>query len=333
VLTDVPTPAEIRRTSRVITGFTWVLTGAVTAVSMSTAAPFIDAHSPGWGTGPVMAVATDGCFVLSLQSDSTLSRYGVAGGAWPRVFRWVTGLSTVWLNIGAAALAKDLVGVVVHLIPPLLLLLVAEAGPAYRRALARLARRADEETTPVPIDGTDGPLYTAPQAVHTTAPTPAPTAAVTPAEMPGSAVPVPASAEPGTPVSGPTAHPALTPSTTPHTPTAPAAADPAPQTLAGPAETLPARLVPTDTLTATDAVNTPALTDDSPEDADADEAEEIPGVARLSEADAAAVIEECWRLQVAQREAARRATRSPSFVAKVYKRLDAQHDQLTPTAS
>ncbi|MFD7985461.1 hypothetical protein ACFV4M_19100, partial [Kitasatospora indigofera] len=132
VPTEVPTQAQIDRTSRTISAFTWLLTGAVVTVSMSTAAPFIDAHSPGWGTGPIMALGTDGCFILSLQSDGTLARYGVSGGRWPAAFRWVTGLATVWLNIGAAALAKDLVGVVVHLIPPLLLLLVAEAGPAYR---------------------------------------------------------------------------------------------------------------------------------------------------------------------------------------------------------
>ncbi|WP_234443693.1 hypothetical protein [Streptomyces sp. NRRL B-24484] len=300
---------------------------------MSTAAPFIDAHSPGWGTGPVMAVATDGCFVLSLQSDSTLSRYGVAGGAWPRVFRWVTGLATVWLNIGAAALTKDVVGVVVHLIPPLLLLLVAEAGPAYRRSLAHLARRAAEEATPPPFDDGFGPLYTVPEPVLTPVPTPAPTMPAVAPVTPGSAAPAIVPAVSGGTVNSATVHPVLTPATSLHTPAPAAPAEPAPEAPAEPVGTAPTDSVNTDA----DAVNTPLLTEGDTEQAagadDSEDDEPDAGAVRLSEADAAAVIEKCWRHQVGQREAARRATRSPSFVAKVYKRLDSQHDQPVPAAA
>ncbi|WP_329588863.1 hypothetical protein OG195_12440 [Streptomyces sp. NBC_01362] len=142
VFTGAPSAREVARTGRVITVVTWLLTGAVVAVSMSTAAPFIDAHSEGYATGPLLALAVDGCFILGLQSDSTLARFGVAAGLWATAFRWVTGLSTVWLNVGDAALSRDMVGVVVHLIPPLLLLLVAEAGPAWRRAMGRALAEA-----------------------------------------------------------------------------------------------------------------------------------------------------------------------------------------------
>ncbi|MFH8518238.1 hypothetical protein ACH4CE_24745 [Streptomyces gelaticus] len=142
VFTGAPSAREVGRTGRVITVVTWLLTGAVVAVSMSTAAPFIDVHSEGYATGPLLALAVDGCFILGLQSDSTLARFGVKAGLWAAAFRWVTGLSTVWLNIGASALGQDLVGVVVHLIPPLLLLLVAEAGPAWRRAMGRALAEA-----------------------------------------------------------------------------------------------------------------------------------------------------------------------------------------------
>ncbi|MFD7986845.1 hypothetical protein ACFV4M_26165, partial [Kitasatospora indigofera] len=57
-------------------------------------------------------------------------------------------------------------------------------------------------------------------------------------------------------------------------------------------------------------------------DAEEDDREE-PALVRLGEAEAAAVIEECWREGISQREAARRATRAPSFVGRIYKRLDA----------
>ncbi|MER6302225.1 hypothetical protein ABT247_22060 [Kitasatospora sp. NPDC001539] len=325
VLTEVPTRAQIRRTSLVISVGTWVLTGAVVAVSMSTAAPFIDAHST-VGTGPVMAVAADGCFILSLQADSTLSRFGVSAGRWPALFRWVTGLATVWLNIGAAALAKDLVGVVIHLIPPLLLLLVAEAGPAYRRALARLARRSQPplRTRPATIPRAarqvvNVPLFTLPTAPFTPIPQAAPA-------LPSRPGPGGREALPGAGVNAVNTepvHPALTPvHPAPADPAEPVA-DPAPETVDDvidgpvyPDEPDPVNTPEPDVFTAEDEVNTPA------DEVNTDSREP----ARLDEAEAARVIEECWRDGVSQREAARRSTRSPAYVNQLYKRLNERQD-------
>ncbi|MER7579973.1 hypothetical protein [Kitasatospora sp. NPDC097691] len=326
MLTEVPTRTQIRRTSRVISAGTWVLTGAVVAVSMSTAAPFIDAHSTGYGTGPVMAVAGDGCFILSLQADSTLSRFGVKPGRWPAVFRWVTGLATVWLNIGAAALAKDLVGVVIHLIPPLLLLLVAEAGPAYRRSLARLARRSQPplRTRPATVPQAarqvvNVPLFTLPTAPFTLLPPPVATVPTGPAPDAREALP----AGPADKVNSEPVHPALTP-------VHPAAVDPA-EPIADPApepgdDVIDGPVYPD----GPDPVNTPEpepFTAEHEVNAHADQVNtDSPEPIRLDEAEAARVIEECWRDRVSQREAARRSTRSPAYVNIVYKRLNEQQD-------
>ncbi|MEV7934925.1 hypothetical protein AB0O82_02105 [Kitasatospora sp. NPDC088264] len=320
VLAEVPTPAQIRRTSLVISTGTWVLTGAVVAVSMSTAAPFIDAHSPGYGTGPIMAVAGDGCFILSLQADSTLARFGVSAGRWPALFRWVTGLATVWLNIGAAALAKDLVGVVIHLIPPLLLLLVAEAGPAYRRALARIAKRPQPplRTRPATIPQAarqvvNTPLFTLPQAPFTPAPQPTATLPPNPGIEAREALP----AGPAEAVNTETVHPALTPVHPASVDTAEPAADPADDVVDGPVYPVgpdPVNTPEPEPFTAEHEVNT---------DADAvNTATQEPD--RLDGAEAARVIEQCWRDRVSQREAARRSTRSPAYVSAVYKRLSEQ---------
>lgn len=322
VLTEVPTEAQIRRTSRVISAGTWVLTGAVVAVSMSTAAPFIDAHSPGYGTGPIMAVASDGCFILSLQSDSVLSRFGVKPGAWPAAFRWVTGLATVWLNIGAAALESDLVGVVIHLIPPLLLLLVAEAGPAYRRALARLANRARPplHTRPATIPQAARQVVNIPLFTLPTAPfTPAPQAAVPlpPGSAPGAWEALPAGG--ANAVNTEPVHPALTPvhpapadATEPLASPAPDAAEDVVDGPVYPAGPGPVNTPEPEPFTADAEVNT------DPEDDDREE----PAAVRLDEAEAARVIEQCWRDRVSQREAARRSTRSPAYVSRLYKRFN-----------
>ncbi|MFD7448279.1 hypothetical protein [Kitasatospora sp. NPDC059827] len=325
VLTEVPTPAQIRRTSLVISIGTWVLTGAVVAVSMSTAAPFIAAHSPGYGTGPVMAIATDGCFILSLQSDSTLARFGVSGGHWPAAFRWVTGLATVWLNIGAAALVGDLVGVVIHLIPPLLLLLVAEAGPAYRRALARLAQRPQPplRTRPATVppaarQAVNTPLFTLPQAPFTPAPRPAATLPPDPGAEPREAV----AAGPAQAVNTEPVHPALTTVHPAPADTAEPIAAPAPEVaddvIDGPVYPDGPDVVNTpepEAFTAEDEVNTPS------DEVNTDPREPV----RLDEAEAARVIEQCWRDGVSQRQAAQRSTRAASYVNVVYKRLNEQY--------
>lgn len=60
--------------------------------------------------------------------------------------------------------------------------------------------------------------------------------------------------------------------------------------------------------------------------------DEVTTDARLDEDEAARVIEECWREGVSQREAARRATRVQSYVGRVYRRLDQQH-QAQPMTS
>ncbi|WP_449487831.1 DUF2637 domain-containing protein [Streptomyces purpurascens] len=55
----------------------------------------------------------------------------------------MTGLMTLLLNIGDSALKGDLVGVAVHSVAPLLLIVTAEAGLAYRRAIGRAQERIE----------------------------------------------------------------------------------------------------------------------------------------------------------------------------------------------
>ncbi|WP_457029460.1 hypothetical protein [Kitasatospora sp. P5_F3] len=332
--TEVPTEEQVRRTSAVITAATWVLTGAVVAASMFTAAPFVDAHSTGYGTGPIMVIGTDGCFILALQADSVLARFGADGGWWTRLFRWATGLSTVWLNIGHSILVKDLVGVAVHLIPPLLLLLVAEAGPAYRKALVHLAHRARQHhqppTFPEP-EAAPWPLHTAPTA------TPEAVELVPAGALPASLPAAPAVLE-AAPVDSITVHPA--PTAAQWTPTAPTETNPTP------AESIPESAPDASGNTLPDPVDTTPSTEPEPVAAesaepstavdaatgelstvDGDDDSEEPAPVRLSEEDAAAEIERCWRERVPLREAGRRATRAPSYVGRVYQRLNSEHSQ------
>lgn len=49
----------------------------------------------------------------------------------------MTGCMTLALNVADSALKNDLVGVAVHAVAPLLLIVTAETGLAYRRAIHR----------------------------------------------------------------------------------------------------------------------------------------------------------------------------------------------------
>jgi hypothetical protein len=74
--------------------------------------------------------------VIVVRLDAVLAQLGGHGGRWPIILRWMTGCMTLALNVADSALQKDLVGVAVHAVAPLLLIVTAETGLAYRRAIA-----------------------------------------------------------------------------------------------------------------------------------------------------------------------------------------------------
>jgi hypothetical protein len=131
-------PAELHRTNQVITLGTWTLITAVCTFSAITGARFIGAHSPWHWSGWILAGGIDASFVMALQVDATLARHSTTGGPWPTAFRWTTGTCSVFVNTGDAALQRDGVGFAIHLIAPTLLLVLGEAGPAWRLQLASL---------------------------------------------------------------------------------------------------------------------------------------------------------------------------------------------------
>ncbi|KOU81360.1 SpdB [Streptomyces sp. XY593] len=116
---------------------TWLIVGGAMLYSVLTVTPLMAAHTAaGWRwTAPILPLVVDAAVVIVVRLDSVLARLGGHGGAWPVALRWMTGAMTLALNIGVSALAGDLVGVAVHAVAPLLLIVTAEAGLAYRRAL------------------------------------------------------------------------------------------------------------------------------------------------------------------------------------------------------
>ncbi|MER5813596.1 DUF2637 domain-containing protein [Streptomyces sp. NPDC002033] len=126
---------------------TWLIVGGAMLYSVLTVTPLMADHTPAawrW-TAPILPLVVDAAVVIVVRLDSVLARLGGHGGAWPVALRWMTGAMTLALNIGASALAGDLVGVAIHSVAPLLLIVTAEAGLAYRRAITAAVRGLEEQ--------------------------------------------------------------------------------------------------------------------------------------------------------------------------------------------
>lgn len=134
---------SIRRTRKVLIGGRWFLITGLVFYSLMTTTPFVQAHSEWQRSGWVLGLIVDAAFIMALSAESTLAKYSIRSlGKWPMAFRWITGLSSVFLNVWLSVSERDWVGVAVHLIAPALVMLLAEVGPIYMAALADAERDA-----------------------------------------------------------------------------------------------------------------------------------------------------------------------------------------------
>lgn len=130
--------AQIRSADRALSAGTWLIVGGAMLYSILTVTPLAARHTPeGWRwTAPILPLVVDAAVIIVVRLGATLARLGGNGAGWPVVLRWMTGVMTLALNVADSVLKKDLVGAAVHSVAPLLLIVTAEAGLAYRRAIA-----------------------------------------------------------------------------------------------------------------------------------------------------------------------------------------------------
>ncbi|WP_405912799.1 DUF2637 domain-containing protein [Streptomyces sp. NBC_00963] len=129
---------QIRSADRALSVGTWLIVGGAMLYSILTVTPLAARHTPSqwqW-TAPILPLVVDAAVVIVVRLDATMARLGGQGGWWPVALRWMTGVMTLALNVAQSALQSDLVGVAVHAVAPLLLIVTAETGLAYRRAIA-----------------------------------------------------------------------------------------------------------------------------------------------------------------------------------------------------
>ncbi|OYP16202.1 DUF2637 domain-containing protein [Streptomyces sp. FBKL.4005] len=130
---------QIRSAERALSTGTWLIVAGAMLYSILTVTPLAAEHTArewAW-TAPILPLVVDAAVVIVVRLDAVLARLGGRGGRWPVVLRWMTGAMTLALNVADSALAGDVVGVAVHAVAPLLLIVTAETGLAYRRAITR----------------------------------------------------------------------------------------------------------------------------------------------------------------------------------------------------
>ncbi|MFE4630040.1 coiled-coil domain-containing protein [Streptomyces mirabilis] len=142
---DSLTPAQIQSAEKTLAAGTWAITAGAVLFSVLTVTPLVERVTPAdwtW-TAPILPLVVDAAVVIVVRLDAVVARLGGRSGPWPAVLRWMTGLMTLLLNVGDSALKNDLVGVAVHAVAPLLLIVTAEAGLAYRRAISAALERIE----------------------------------------------------------------------------------------------------------------------------------------------------------------------------------------------
>ncbi|WP_030294015.1 hypothetical protein [Streptomyces katrae] len=138
---------QIRSAEKALSVGTWLIVAGAMLYSVLTVTPLMTDHTPAeWGwTAPILPLVVDAAVVIVVRLDSVLARLGGQGGRWPIALRWMTGAMTLALNVADSALQGDLVGVAVHSVAPLLLIVTAETGLAYRRAITAAVAALKEE--------------------------------------------------------------------------------------------------------------------------------------------------------------------------------------------
>lgn len=140
------TQAQVDAAERILR-LSWVIVAGAVLFSVLTVTPLVQRVTPdGWGlTAPILPIVVDAAVVIVVRVDAIVARLDGDAGFWPALLRWLTGLMTLALNVGDSALKGDLVGVGVHAVAPILLIVTAEAGLKWRRAITTAIERIERE--------------------------------------------------------------------------------------------------------------------------------------------------------------------------------------------
>jgi hypothetical protein len=151
---DTRSVRAARRTAAVLDVALAVVAVLVMAFSLGNVHRFAVGHGVHDPLGWLLAPAVDLALIGSLSADAFLSRHGQDAGSWAAALRWFAGCATLTLNAWDAITRAAVGDVVATAVPPLLLLLLAEAAPRLRQ---RAHAVVEAVRTEVQTQRTDAP--------------------------------------------------------------------------------------------------------------------------------------------------------------------------------
>lgn len=151
-----------RRAALVMDGVLLVVAALTMGFSLQNIHDFAAAHGVQDPIAWFLAPAVDLALVAALIGDAVLSRHQLDAGPWATRLRWYAGGATLVLNAWEAVASLDAAAIVLHVVPPVLLFVLAEAASPYRVRFADTVRLAaatvdteadtDPVSTPAPVE-------------------------------------------------------------------------------------------------------------------------------------------------------------------------------------
>ena len=156
-----------RRTALLLDVVLGVVAVTVMAFSLRNIAEFAAGHGVVAPLPWLLAPMVDLALVGTLTADAFLSRNKITPGRWEAALRWFAGVGTLLLNDWDAVVTGAPGNVVAHTVPPLLLLLLAEAAPRYRRGAVAAVETVRSKVTTVHTAPPASAPVSAPEVVET----------------------------------------------------------------------------------------------------------------------------------------------------------------------
>ncbi|MCK9894771.1 winged helix-turn-helix domain-containing protein [Frankia sp. AgB32] len=165
-------PDPLRRVGRALDGALWLVALLVGAYSLANVHSVAVGHHTDDPQAWLLAPIVDLALFTGITADSVLARHGLHPTRWGTGLRWFCGLATWTLNVWDAAASLDAGAIVAHSVPPVVLILLAEAAPRYRHQFATLTTTPPADLpAPAPTPATEA-ASPPPASTPTTDPTP-----------------------------------------------------------------------------------------------------------------------------------------------------------------
>ncbi len=143
-------PDHLRRVGRALDGALWLVALLVGAYSLANVHSVAIGHHTDDPQAWLLAPIVDLALFAGITADSVLARHGLHPTRWGTGLRWFCGLATWTLNVWDAATSLDAGAIVAHSVPPVVLILLAEAAPRYRHQFATLTTTVPPADVPAP---------------------------------------------------------------------------------------------------------------------------------------------------------------------------------------